>query len=229
MTQPIHLLLVHDHHLHRECLAAALAVTGRFRAVETAASAEAALARLRQAPADVALLDWGLPGGGALETTRSIARDFPGVKVLLLGVPETAENVRACAEAGAAGYHRKEETLEQLTARIEQVIRGETDCSPDVARRLFSHLSELADAHRGDADGDGGLTGRELQVLQLIADGLSNKQIAGRLHLSLHTVKNHVHNLLGKLAAEGRYQAVRFAHQKQWLKAAPADPGPDPR
>ncbi len=219
MSQTTRLLIVHEDSLHRQCLAAALANTGRFQIVASAHTAAEALVRMGQEPANVVLADWNLPAEGALALTRRITHDFPEVKVLLMGLAETAGNVQACAEAGVAGYVLKEETLEQLTERIDQALRGETVCSAGIARHVFSRLAQLAREQLSHTKVDGPCpTCREMQILQLIAEGMSNKQIASRLCLSLHTVKNHVHNLLEKLSAEGRYAAVRYAYERHWLK-----------
>src|SRR5437870_4013897 len=178
MSQPVRLLIVNDDALHRQCLAAALADTGRFQIVASADTAAEALIRLGQEPANVVLADWNLPAEGALALTRRIAHDFPEVKVLLMGLAETAGNVQACAEAGAAGYVLKGETLEQLTVRIEQAMRGETVCSAGTVRLLFARLAEVARRQQGDAKPNAPcLTCREMQILQLIADGMSNKEI----------------------------------------------------
>jgi DNA-binding NarL/FixJ family response regulator len=219
MSQPIRLLIVHEDTLHRQCLATALAGSARFQILDSAADPAQTLLRIRQEVPDVVLVDWDLPNKAALCLTRHITHDFPEVKALLLAVTETPENIRDCAEAGAAGYVLKGETLEQLTVRIDQAMRGETVCSASAVRLLFARLAEFARQQPGDAQRDAPCpTSREMQILQLIADGMSNKEIASRLCLSLHTVKNHVHNLLEKLSAEGRYAAVRYAYERRWLK-----------
>jgi DNA-binding NarL/FixJ family response regulator len=219
MTQSIRLLVVHDDSLHRQCLAEALTNTGRYQIIYAVQDAPEALACARQELPHVVLVNWNLPGGEALELSRHMACEFPEVKVLLLGMTETAANVQACAEAGAAGYFLKEETFERLTARIEEVLRNETSCSARMASHLFSRLAELArERQRNVQDDHRALTFREQQILELIAAGLSNKQIAGQLCLSLNTVKNHIHHLLGKLAVDGRQAAANTAYQRQWLK-----------
>jgi DNA-binding NarL/FixJ family response regulator len=219
MVQACRLLIVHDNYLHCQCLAAALANTGHFEAIQSAANSTDALMRVRQDLPNVVLADWNLPCRGALDLSRQVTQNFPEVKVLLLGFTETAETVQECAEAGVAGYVLKEDTIEQLSLRIAQVMRGETVCSAGVTRHLFSHLAQLAGERWCDLElASSPLTRREMQILQLIADGMSNKQIAKELSLSLHTVKNHVHNLLEKLSARGRSAAVKYALEKQWLQ-----------
>jgi two-component system nitrate/nitrite response regulator NarL len=219
MTDSLRLKIVHDDQMHRKCLADALAATGHFPAIEFAASAEEAQESLHDHPADVFLIDWGLPHERALELTRHIIRELPKARVLILGLPETRENVLSCIEAGVAGYVSKQGSLDDLITRIAEAIRGEIACSPDITRAAFSRLAELDQQRRNKEIVEStNLTAREMEILGLIAKGLSNKEIANQLCLSLHTVKNHVHHLLEKLSAKGRYAAVQRAYDKHWLK-----------
>jgi DNA-binding NarL/FixJ family response regulator len=219
MGQPIRLLVVHDDQLHRECLVRALASDPRYVAVDSPGDPAEVVCRIESFMPHVLLIDRGMPGDAAVQLASRVITAFPAVKVLMLGLTECPEAVWECAEAGCAGYVLRHETFDQLAVRIEQSLRGETVCSPQVACTLFSRLAELARRRDGDGETAGALlTARELQILELIAAGLSNKEIASRLCLSLHTVKNHVHNLLEKLAVPGRYAAVQYAYQKRWLK-----------
>jgi DNA-binding NarL/FixJ family response regulator len=219
MTNSLRLKIVHEDQIHRTCLAEALAATGHFPTIELAASFEEVRDSLRDHPADVFLVDWNLPHRQALELTRYILQELPKAKVLILGLTETRENVLECIEAGVAGYITKQASLDDLLTRIDEALRGEIACSPDVTRAAFSRLSELAQQRRTKEVAEAStLTCREMEILGLIARGLSNKEIANQLSLSLHTVKNHVHHLLEKLSAKGRYAAVQYAYDKQWLK-----------
>jgi DNA-binding NarL/FixJ family response regulator len=212
---PVRLLIVHDQLFYRQCLAQTLATTGRFTAVGHAGSGDDALRQVGRDPPHVVVIDWQLPAPGALTLTRDLKQTFPDVKVLILGIVETLNVVQECVEAGAAGYVVIDDTVEQFLARVDEVMRGEASSSPGIVRALFSRLSELS--HDGKGTGADVLTFRELQILRMIAGGLSNKQIAGRLNLSQHTVKNHVHNLLEKLSADGRHAAVQYAYERRWL------------
>jgi DNA-binding NarL/FixJ family response regulator len=222
LTSSLRLVLVHEDPLYRECLAAALAAHGRFAALAQVADAEEARAALRDESPDVLLVQWDMRGGAALDLARYVASSFPKVAVILLGLPETYEAVRDCAEAGGAGYILKGESLGGVLTRITEAVRGEIACSPRIARFLFAHVAELARYQAAPGDNRlTDLTSREMEILTLIADDLSNKEIAARLYLSLHTVKNHVHSLLEKLAVESRHAAIRYAHQNQWRKVLP--------
>lgn len=219
MIQSIRLMIVGDHQLFRQCLASALNKYEKFSVIQLAANPSEAFHTLRVQQPDVVLIDIHLPNNGAIGLTRQISLELPQVKVLVLGLVETETEILKCVEAGASGYVLKEATVDDLRETIDLVIRGETTCSPKIAHHVFSRLSELAHEHwRGQWLESLPLTSRELQILQLIADGLSNRQIAKRLYLSLHTVKNHVHNILEKLQVRRRFQAVEYARAQQWLK-----------
>jgi len=216
--EPVRLLIVHDQLIYRQCLAQTLATTGRFATVGHAGSGADALRQVGRDPPDVVVIDWQLPAPGALALTRDLKRTFPDLKVLILGIVETLNVVQECVEAGAAGYVVIDDTVEQFLARVDEAMRGEASSSPGIVRALFSRLSELShDGKGGTGRGADVLTFRELQILRMIAEGLSNKQIASRLNLSQHTVKNHVHNLLEKLSADGRHAAVQYAYERRWL------------
>ena len=219
MIDSIRLLIVDDHLIRRQCLEMALLCTGRFAAIELLDNAEEAIKRVGQLHPGVVLVEWDLPNKTALEVTRQIACDCPTTKVIILSMDEIPESIRECAESGAAGYILRSEGVEQLKTRIEQALRGELLCSPQAARVVFARLTELAQERRSGRSCHDTitLTSREMQIIAFIADGLSNKQIAKGLCLSVHTVKNHVHNLLEKLSVNGRYAAVKIAREKKWL------------
>jgi DNA-binding NarL/FixJ family response regulator len=119
-------------------------------------------------------------------------------------VPETEHDVIPCAEAGVAACLPRETTLADLSATIERVAAGESNASPRVAAMLLRRIATLAERNSPEAN----LTAREEEILVLIDDGLSNKQIARRLSIELPTVKNHVHNILEKLHVHRRYEAA---------------------
>jgi Response regulator containing a CheY-like receiver domain and an HTH DNA-binding domain len=182
-------------------------------------TAEEALEQIRECHADVILIDVHLPQTVVLTLTTQLTRDFPLVRVVLLGVTETETKIQAYVEAGAIGYVLKTTPFHELQSVIELATRGETMCPPHIAHTMFAHLSELAQtATRRMRHEPMILSDRELEILQLIAEGWSNRQIADHLYLSPHTVKNHVHNILKKLRVQRRLEAIKYASEKQWLK-----------
>jgi DNA-binding NarL/FixJ family response regulator len=173
--------------------------------VGAGADAGAVLPRIRELRPDVALVDVAGPQGTA--SVRVIRKECPNVKVVALAVPEVEDLIIGCAEAGVAGYVTREGSLEDLVATLESVSRGETLCSPRIAATLLRRLTDLA-AQRDPQPQLPRLTARELQIVGLIDEGLSNKEIASRLCIGLATVKNHVHNILEKLQVHRRGEAA---------------------
>ena len=146
----------------------------------------------------------------ALQLTDAITTVRPEVKVVFVGVVESTENVLQLAEVGAAGYVPSTANLEELSAAVESVLRGEFACPPHITYALFAHLAQLARCNVSYQSEASVLTTRERQVMDLLSRGLSNKEIAARLCLSGHTVKNHVHRILRKLGIRNRSYAARL-------------------
>lgn len=145
--------------------------------------------------------------------TRDLTRAYPGIKVVILGVSEAAAEVIEAVEAGAAGYVLNDSSLDEFSNTLRAIAEGETPCPPKVVASLFSRLAKLAGEREGTSRGagPGRLTSREIQILGLVAEGLSNKEIAARLKVEIQTVKNHVHNILEKLEVHDRLLAARRA------------------
>jgi len=217
MTPLVRLTIVHNEPLYGQCLAGALAAKEFTALVVLARSAEEALEQCRAHAPDVLLADWNLPDEATLELIRRVRDECPGVKSLVLGLSEDPDLVRACAKAGCTGYVLRTESLDHLLIRIGQVMGSGLTPLPD--QQSFSLSAGLASA--GGANGIGGcLTPREREILKLIDEGLSNKEIAKRLEISLHTVKNHIHNLLTKLDVESRYKAAALVKTRRETWAA---------
>ncbi|HTQ81143.1 MAG TPA: response regulator transcription factor [Thermoanaerobaculia bacterium] len=222
MHRPIKLLVVDRHQLFRECLASVLAAPGSGMQVELAEGAEPALARLQDGPADVLLAGFDLPGGGARALVHRVAACHPEVRIVLLGSSGTEEAIVDCLEAGARGYVLREQSLDELKLAIERVARGRVVVTPEIAYLLFARLGELGGEHRLRRRLEFlDLTARELEILKLLARELTNQEIADQLYLSVHTVKNHVHNLLERLQLKTRAEAVQHARERGWLRLSP--------
>ena len=212
------LLIADSHQLFRRCLVSALAADERFERVEEAESLDEALGKPSLHRADVFLL--GLNHGRltGLEMTRIVLGHSPQVKLLLLGQDDSEEQILEYLQHGARGYVFRSQPLVDLLAALDVVAGGETSCSPEVAHRLFSRLGHLGREQRQRERLERlTLTHRELEILRLIADGLSNQEIARTLFLSVHTVKNHVHKILDTLGVSSRLAAVNHAFAKGWL------------
>ena len=174
---------------------------------------------------DVVLIDLDMGVETALRLTHTITSKKSQVKVVLLGLVESEEGVLRLAGVGAGGYVSAGATLGDLLSVVRSVQRGEFACRPDITYALFSHLAQLATSDNQHLLGASVLTTRERQIFHLLSQRLTNKEIAARLYLSEHTVKNHVHHILKKLGMRNRSFAVRW-HPS--LRSS-EDPGPTAR
>jgi two-component system, NarL family, nitrate/nitrite response regulator NarL len=199
-TVPV--LVVSDVRLYRHGLAEILARHEGVEVVGTAANAADALAAAHSHPAALVLLDVTMPGG--VETIRAVVRALPAAKVLALTVGDDEEQVIAWAEAGVSGYVTRESSLEELVAAIDGAQRGEVICSPRLAATLLRRVRSLSAGVPASTGDEPPLTARELEIVDLLDAGLSNKEIASRLFIEVATVKNHVHNILEKLRVRRR-------------------------
>lgn len=162
---------------------------------------------------DVLIVSTRLPGQGALQVTQSIALAHPSVKVLILGLAESREEVLHYVEAGAAGYVLQDDSVDALLAKLRSTYTGAAMISPDMAGILLSRVTELAhERSRASIKPDASieLTTREREILTLIRQGLTNQEIAERLVIEIGTVKNHVHHILHKLNVSGRQDAAIY-------------------
>ena len=201
----IRVFVIADIRLYREGLAGCLAREQDMEVVGMAADRAEAIRRVGDLTPDVALLDMAMPESAA--TVRAIARTAPGVRVVGLAVPENERDVIAFAEAGIAGYVPREGSLADLVAAVRGAARGEAICSPEIAGGLLRRIAALS-VERAPRSPAATLTSREREIVRLIDDGLSNKEIALRLCIQLATVKNHVHNILEKLHVNRRAEAA---------------------
>jgi two-component system nitrate/nitrite response regulator NarL len=217
--QLVRVVLLDSHRLFRECLAAALHEEAGFARVEVADADAGALAGLAAGPPiDVLLLGCGEPGQ-LPQLLRQARERRPDAKILVLGGEEGQEEALALLREGAKGYLFRDQSLGELCEAILDVAAGATVCTPRIGHLLFTRLAELGRERRRDEQlAFLDLTARELEILRLIADGLKNQEIAKQLYLSVHTVKNHVHNILERLGVRSRWSAVTHACEKGWLQ-----------
>jgi two-component system nitrate/nitrite response regulator NarL len=215
VDESIRVFIIDDNSLLREGLVHMLAEQDGIAAVGSAESGDEALKQILDLRPDVALVDIGIPGNDGIEVTQALRRDLPDVKVIILGMPDLTNQIMGCIEAGAAGYVLKEATFDHLVETIRSANRGESFCSPQMAASLFSRVAELAGEKIPASSVK--LTPREVEIVNKIAEGLSNKEIAQRLFIEVQTVKNHVHNVLDKLQVHSRLEAVQYARERNLL------------
>jgi DNA-binding NarL/FixJ family response regulator len=189
--------------LYGEGLAECLGTRGDISIVGSAHSLAEIETLLQQAPADVTLFDTSV--NGTLEEVRQLVCRFPETRVIAVALSETEQEIIAWAEAGVAAYVPREATLGELYTAIFAAMRGEVSCSPRIAGTLLRELRRRPE--KSYVAGER-LTSRESETLRLIAHGMSNKEIAQALSISVSTVKNHVHSILEKLRVRTRAQAA---------------------
>ena len=212
-SQPdIRVLLVDDQPLFRRAIATLIAEQPNLSIVGEAGNGLEGLEMAHQLKPDLVLMDVEMPVMTGVEATRRIRDELPHVKVVILTVSEADDHLFDAIRYGAHGYLLKDLRPEQLYELIRAVMRDETALSPAIAGRLLKEFREHgAGGHVVSPPDEGpGLTQREIQIMQLVAQGLSNKEIGGTLSITEGTVKNHVHNALEKLQLENRIQAAAY-------------------
>ncbi len=204
MTAPIRSAIVDDHPLIREGVARSLGEIGGFEPVGEGASAEDAERLVRASAPDILMLDISMPGGG-LNALASILAAMPEQKVVMLTVSETNADIAQALKAGARGYVQKGVGSKSLAEILRDVANGQSYVSPTLSARL---LSDLLQPTGRKPDPLSQLTGREAEILKLVAEGLSNKEVAARLSLQEKTVKHHMSRVLAKLNVRNRVEAA---------------------
>ncbi len=217
----IRTLIVHDVTLISDLLTTVLEDQGDIRIVDRVTTPTAAMEKLSKESCDVVVVNCLLPDEGALSLTRVIAKQCQNVKVVITGLVESQTAILHCLEAGAAGYVREADGVQQLIAVVRHAAQGEALVSPAVAGALIARVNELKRLatelngyHETDIEQQATeLTEREREILELLGEGYSNREIAEALVITVGTVKNHVHNILDKLDVHTRKQAAMVARQ----------------
>jgi len=234
VTGPIRVLLADDQRVVRDGLVLLLGLLPQVEVVGTAGDGEEAVDRAAALQPDVVLMDLRMPRCDGVEATRRLRGREPGIKVIVLTTYADDRSVIEALRAGARGYLTKDAGADEIQRALQQVVVGQAVIDPAVQHHLVDAIAHPSttgeDAVVGQATpgpaGPGrtlpnGLTPREAEVLQLIAAGLSNAEIAGRLVVSEATVKSHINHLLAKIGARDRAQAVSFAYQNGIASAQP--------
>ena len=217
------IVLVHAHMLFREGLRSNLTQVPDFRIVGEASNGQQAIQLVDYTDPDMVLMEIDLPGVNGLEVARAIKRTHPHIGIVLLSASMDGQQVVKAIRAGVAAYLQRNVSWEKLQRALRQVQRGDYPINdlvlslPDVAGQVLQAFRQMA----VDEDTQSiysPLSPRELQVLELIAAGRTNKEIAALLDISNQTVKNHVSSILRKLAVNDRTQAVVYAMRRGWIK-----------
>jgi DNA-binding NarL/FixJ family response regulator len=209
----ISVALIEDNRLVREGISSLLNALPDIKVVAGASGADTSV--LRKANPDVVLLDLGLGHGNSLRVAEEVRKDFPDAKIILMDLLPVHEDIVEFVNVGVSGFIMKDATLEELANTIRSVAQGVHVLPPQMTSTLFSQIAkdaivrgrpETLDAVR--------MTPREREVIDLIAEGLSNKEIATRLGVATDTVKSHVRNVMEKLMLHTRLQIAAYAHRE---------------
>lgn len=212
-NRPTRVLIADDHPVYREGLAMVLSSLPDVEVVGEAADGEEAVELAATLQPDVVLMDLSMPRLGGVEATRRVLAEVPGVHVLVLSMHEGADSVLAALRAGARGYLVKGSTKEEVARALHDVASGGAVFGGGVAEQVLSRVRQSERTSRRGAETFPTLTDRELEVLDLVAAGLSNAAISGRLYLSDKTVRNVVSNVIAKIHARDRSDAILRARE----------------
>ncbi|MBI4522367.1 MAG: response regulator transcription factor [Deltaproteobacteria bacterium] len=208
--KPIRLLLVDDHALFRKGLARLLETETGFQVVGEAQDSTEALKKAKELIPDLVLMDIHMPGNSGIQATQQIREALPSTKVVILTVSEEDKDLFEAIKYGAHGYLLKNVRPEALFETIRGVFRGEAAISRATAAKILNEFARQA-KKPPEQTYEEKLSAREQEVLQLLTEGRTNKEIGNRLGIAENTVKNHLKNILGKLHLENRVQAATFA------------------
>jgi DNA-binding NarL/FixJ family response regulator len=211
MSEPLRILLADDHFLFRHGVAGVLASRGDVEVVGEAADGLEAVELARETRPDLILMDITMPGLDGLEAMRQVKREMPEVKIVVLTVSDDEADLFEAISAGAQGYLLKDLKAQQLFDVIEGVTRGEAFFSGAVAATILQELRHPVRDVAPETGGTETLTDREIEVLELLVQGLSNREIGSVLHITTGTVKNHLANIVGKLHLRNRVQLAVYA------------------
>jgi DNA-binding NarL/FixJ family response regulator len=214
--KPARVVVADDQTVVREGIVMLLGLLPGIEVVGAAGDGYEAVALVAELAPDVVLMDLRMPRCDGVEATRRIRAEHPGTQVVVLTTYADDESLFPALRAGARGYLTKDAGGDEIVRAVESVLSGDAGLSPSIQRRLLERLSEPAAAPAPDAlvEPPDGLTTRETEVLLLIAEGLTNQEIARKLHVSTATVKTHINNLFAKTGLKDRAQAVRYAFGK---------------
>lgn len=223
--EPIRILLADDHTLFRKGIRTMLDQIEDVTVEGEAASGREAIELAHELVPDVILMDIQMPEVGGIEATRHILKENPHIGVILVTMYDDPESVFAGMRAGARGYVLKEAEPEELRRAVDAAHRGEVMLCPIIAEKVLERFGSDQRPRQPEMPYEQ-LTQRELEVLQLATDGLSNNEIGEKLVISEKTVKNHINNIFSKLQVNDRTQAILYALRKGLVAMSPTDAAP---
>ncbi|MFN8454046.1 MAG: response regulator transcription factor [Anaerolineae bacterium] len=213
--QQIRVLLADDHILFREGLAGILSAQPNFEVVGEAGDGLEALVKARQLVPDLILMDIAMPGGDGLEATRQIKQELPATVIVMLTVQDEEETLLEAIKNGAQGYLLKSMSSRQILELLQAAMQGHAAITPALAGCILEEFRRLSRQAPCPPEVETAtLTGREQEVLSLVAERATDQQIAAALSVSLYTVKSHMRNILAKLQVSNRRQATQYARHK---------------
>ena len=217
--EPVKVLIADDHTLVRRGIAAVLATSDSLRVVGEAVDGLEAIEKAKELQPDVILMDLNMPRCSGLEAIQALQTEMPQVNILVLTVSEMEADLFAAIKFGATGYLLKNVEPEELIHAIIHIAQGGVIVSPQMANALLGEFKNSAGEQKETPEpGESGLSPREGEVLQLVAKGATNKEIADALFISENTVKTHMHSIMEKLHLANRSQAVAYAVNKGLVK-----------
>ncbi|BCX02846.1 MAG: DNA-binding response regulator [Candidatus Roseilinea sp.] len=221
LNETIRLILVDDHVMLRQGTAELLRREPDLQVVAEAGNGQEALELAHALKPDIVVMDIRMPVLNGIEATRHIRRSLPEVQVLVLTAHDDDQYVFSLLQAGASGYLLKTAPVSELVKAIRQVKAGESPLSPQIARKVVAHMRGDARPPTSDDGSVDALTPRELEVLQMLARGMSNQAIAEALYISDRTVQAHLTNIFAKMQVTSRLDAVLTAIRRGWLTLEP--------
>ena len=215
----VRIVVADDHEIVRRGLKSLLEAQEGWEVVAEASSGREACERVRELQPNVAVLDVGMPEMNGLEATRSIARTSPQTQVLILTMHESEQMVRDVLDAGARGYVLKSDAGRDLVSAVEALLQHRTFFSPKISDMLLSAYLQGGERPMASATQRSRLTAREREIVQLLAEGKSNKEVAGALGISVHTAETHRSNIMRKLDLRSMSELVRYAIREHIIQA----------